>query len=315
VIGRIASLAGALIAFGWTNGLMGTLGHAISAIPGGAGFISPPEIYRQVASADWAVVTAYELPARGGMTAALSELCRRGRRGDVILAGDRFIVGSSVRSTVDEAAQALREAGCSVRRADAPLHLKLAYVAPGVAYLADRNWGRKATVLRVDSDADRSLIAATLQNRPGTNGELATRKADALVLEAQAITQPSGPLLVESESFGAGTPVYDAILSALAARRSVSLIVASAELRTEGSRSSGGERAALGRLREAGAQVRVGSSNAKMAVGLNGAWMGSTNATAGYPDQIDWGLRITNPALRLQLAQRFASDWASAESI
>lgn len=313
--GRIGWLLGALLAFGWPHGLTGVAEHALGSLPGASAFVAPAQIYREVASADWAIVTAYELPARGGMTAALSELCRRGRRGDVILAGDRYIVGSRVRATVDEAAQALRGAGCSVRRANAPLHLKLAYISPGVAYLADRNWGRKASVVRVQSEADRSLIAATLQNRPGTNGSLATRKADALILEAQAITQSSGPLLVESESFGAGTPVYDAIVSALAARRPVSLIVASAELRETGARSSSGERAALDRLRAAGAQVRMGSSDAKMAVGLNGAWMGSTNATAGYPDQIDWGMRTGNPALRLQLAQRFASDWASAEPI
>jgi hypothetical protein len=296
--------------------LYAALSSPASASPS---FTGVSEIYRAVAGARYAIVTAYTLPTRGGMTAALESLCRRGGRGDVILAGDQFIVGSSVRRNVDEVAQQLTQAGCSVRRATQPLHLKLAFV-DGESYLADRNWGRSATVLHFEDQADRDLIAATLRNAPGNNGVLATRKAEALKLEAEAITQSSGPLMVETESFGDNNPVYNAIAAALEQHRPVSLIVASAELRSGGrSGGEGGEAAALGRLLLIAASaktpfvVREGSSNAKMALGAFGtAWIGSTNATAGYPEQIDWGRQVREPLIRLELARRYAIDWADA---
>ena len=93
--------------------------------------VSPNTLYLRVATAPAAIVIAYELPARGGLTAALSALCLRGGRGDVILAGAQFIVGGRVKRTVDEAQAALTASRCAVRRATVPLHLKLVALGGG----------------------------------------------------------------------------------------------------------------------------------------------------------------------------------------
>lgn len=182
----------------------------------GVAVVSSRHLDARVAAARAAIVVSYELPAAGGMTAALERVCQSGGRGDVILAGADFIVGESVRAVDDRAQVALEGAGCHVQRSRVPLHLKLAFITIGgaeEAYLADRNFGRYATIVRITSAADRDLIAATLRNQPGSNGTLATLKGLALQIEAQTIVQSSGHVDVESESFGPSTPVYNAILS------------------------------------------------------------------------------------------------------
>jgi hypothetical protein len=268
-------------------------------------------LYLRVATAPTAIVTAYELPARGGLTAALAALCARGGRGDVILAGNAFIVGSAVQRTVDEAQAALTGAGCRVRRATVPLHLKLVALGGGETYLADRNFGRSATIIRLDDVADRDLIAATLRNQPGTNGSLATLKGPSLAIEAHVIADSAGSLDVESESFGANNVVYDAILAAAQSHRRVRLVVAQTELRSERN-----ERAALDVLARAGVQIRAGRSDAKLAIGDQGDYfLGSSNATGGYPEQIDWGKRLNDAGMRGEIVRRFEGDWNDAEPI
>jgi hypothetical protein len=263
-------------------------------------------LYLRVATAPAAIVTAYELPARGGLTAALSALCLRGGRGDVILAGAQFIIGASVKRTVDEAQAALTGSRCAVRRATVPLHLKLVALGGGETYLADRNFGRAATIIRLDSVADRNLIAATLRNQPGTNGSLATVKGPSLAIEARVIADSAGNLDVESESFGANNVVYDAILAAAQSHRRVRLVVVQNE----------SQRGALDALTRAGVQIRSGRSDAKLAIAEQGDYfIGSSNATAGYPDQIDWGKRLSDPSIRGTIAQRFEGDWNDADPI
>jgi phosphatidylserine/phosphatidylglycerophosphate/cardiolipin synthase-like enzyme len=271
--------------------------------------VSPDALYARVASAPAAIVVSYELPEAGGLTAALESICRRGGRADVILAGDTYIVGDRVREIVDAAARNLSDARCAVRRAVTPLHLKMVALGGGETYLADRNFGRYATILRDDDPADRPLIAATLQNHPGSNGNFATLKGLALQIEAQTIADSAGDLAIESESFGPGTPVYDAIYTAAQSRRHVRLIVAASEV-------SASEQAALSTLERAGVDVRGGSADAKLAVADGPQFfIGSSNATAGYPDQIDWGKRITDAGLRATIRSRFEEDWAAASPL
>lgn len=268
--------------------------------------VSPNMLYLRVAAAPSAIVTAYELPARGGLTTALSALCLRGGRGDVILAGEQFIIGSSVKRTVDEAQATLTGSRCAVRRATVPLHLKLVALGGGETYLADRNFGRSATIIRLDTLADRNLIAATLRNQPGSNGSLSTVKGLSLAIEAKVIADSSGTLDVESESFGADNVVYDAILAAAQTHRRVRLIVVENE----------SQRPALDALARAGVQIRTGRSDAKLAIAQQGDfYIGSSNATAGYPDQIDWGKRLNDPNIRGTIAQRFNSDWNDASPL
>lgn len=285
------------------------LSCALPAI-GAPSLIDSRKAQQLVRGAASAVLTSYELPAHGGMTAALAALCTRGGRADVILAGDRYLIGASAKRTVAASAATLTAAGCKVRRAAVPLHLKLLYLGPAGVFLADRNWGRNATIVRLDDPADRELIAATLRNQPGSNGTLATLKGAALEIEARTIATSHGALAVESESFGANNPVFEAIRAAAGAGRPIRLIVSSLELRGSGSAS---ERAALAELVRAGVQIRAGRANAKLAVTDDALWLGSTNATAGYPDQIDWGRRLDS--LRAPVRARFERDWESAVPI
>jgi hypothetical protein len=262
-----------------------------------------------VAVAPSAIVVSYELPARGGMTAALEALCARGARGDVILAGERFIVGGAVRRVDAEAAAALESSGCRVQRANIPLHMKLAFIGTGDAYLSDRNFGRYATVLHVDAPADRSLIAQTLQNRPGSNGTLATLKGEALAIEAATIASSHGSLDFESESFGPNTPVYDALVAAAQTGRAIRVIVSASDLAED----SGSEAAALRNLAALHVQIATGRSDAKIAVSDSSLFIGSANATAGYPEQIDWGRRIDDAPTRTEIRRRFQHDWEEAQ--
>jgi hypothetical protein len=272
------------------------------------------EIYEALRSADFAIVTAYVLPEHGGMTAALATMCRSHRRVDVELPTRTYLVGESVQNTVDGASATLQAAGCKVVRVDQPLHMKLAYVgngSGGVPYLLDENFGASASVLRIDDPSDRDLIAQTLRGQPGSNGVLATRKDQALTLEAQAMDHSHGTLGLETESFGINNPVFDALVRAINQHRSILLLVASCE--AQNSR----ERRLLDQLRVVpGVEVRTGESNAKIMLGGDDtAWFGSTNASsieAEYAGQVDWGRLITDRAMRVELARRFISNWKAA---
>jgi hypothetical protein len=278
-------------------------------------FSSMPELYDALRTANFAIVTAYVLPEHGGMTAALSEMCRSGKRVDVQLPSSAHLVGSNVQAAVDAATQTLQDAGCKVQRVDRPLHMKLAYVGDnrgGVPYLADRNFGRNATVLRIDDPSDRNLIARTLRGQPGTNGTLATRKDAALALEAHAIDASTGTLAIETESFGENNPVFDALLRAISHNRKILLLVANREASTNPR-----ERTILEQLRTAHVNVRTGDTNAKIMLGGNNtAWFGSTNASsiqAEYAAQVDWGRIISDQGMRAELARRFIADWTAAQ--
>jgi len=74
----------------------------------------------------------------------------------------------------------------------------------------------------------------------------------------------------------------------------VRLIVAALE---ERSKNANAERAALGRLAEAGVEVRVGTSGEKIALA----------------DQIDWGI-ITQGAMTAVLREKFEQNWNAASS-
>jgi hypothetical protein len=296
---------------------LATLGVALLAAPSAASdasnltVLTTSQLTRTMAGARSAVITAYELEPRGGMVRALGELCRRGARGDIMLANPRDVVGQTVVRKNEQSRAALESAGCHVHFADRPLHLKLANI-DGVTYLADRNFGRAATILRTDDPRDRTAIARTLSEDRGVDaGDLSTRKASALQIENDVILRSTGPLGVETESFGPGTTVFESLRRSALARRPVFLIVARTEFDNDDR-----ERAALATLAAAGVHIRVGTSNAKLAVPQSGpTWMGSANATAGRPDQIDWGRRITNAGVHDAILRRFLQDWSQAEEV
>lgn len=189
---------------------------------------------------------------------------------------------------------ALASEGADARLVDcdgtAPSHLKSARV-DGAVFLDDRNWpddGRD-TIVRVDGDA-----------------AYATRKDEALRREARTIYRAADrgdAVDVETESFGFGR-IYAALKYA-ALHSKVRLLVCGRDVTAR-------SRPALDRLRAAGVEVRAGPDDEKMAVSASEVWIGSANASAGVPEQSDWGMRIFERPVVSAMRARFARNWNDA---
>ena len=192
------------------------------------------------------------------------------------------------------AAHLLAAAGADAQLVDCdgsqPSHMKEARV-DGQVYLDDRNWpddGRD-TILRVS---------------PGE--PFATQKDEALRREARTIYQAADrgeSVDVESESFGFGR-IYAAIKYAVA-KVPVRLLVAQRDVTAR-------SLPALERMQAAGVVVRSGPDDEKFALSEREGWAGSANASAGVPNQSDWGLRIFDRPLVERLRARFERNWSEA---
>ena len=238
--------------------------------------------------------------AAGPMRDALIAAAAGGAHVEVTLQRDPYRGGPGERATNRRAARALRAAGATVflrDRAGEPAHLKAA-VCDGVAYLCDRNWaaGGDELVVADDRRPDVALVRRALHDGAGgTRTGFATRKDAALRDEARLIDAArEGPVVVETESFGAG-PVGAALRRHAQGGGPTTLIVAARE-----ARSNRRERAALASLRAAGVDVREGGANEKLALCGDAVWVGSANATFAARDegaQTEWGLISRAPAL------------------
>ena len=175
----------------------------------------------------------------------------------------------------------------------APAHLKSARV-DGTIFLDDRNWpddGRD-TIVRVAGGAS-----------------YATHKDDALRREARTIYRAADrgdAVDVETESFGFGR-IYAALKYA-AQHSKVRLLVSQRDVTAR-------SRPALERLRAAGVDVRAGPDDEKMAVSGSEVWLGSANASAGVPEQSDWGMRIFEPPVVGAMRARFERNWEGAAAL
>lgn len=203
-----------------------------------------------------------------------------------------------------EAARELRAAGATVRllsSARTSFHLKAA-VCDGVTYLDDRNWARSDLIVRDDAAADAALVRRALRGISGSTAELTTRAGDALRREALFVASAGrAPLAAATESFGPG--VLAAALGARARRGLPTSLTVNRRLAERGGEPGVRERAALDRLRAAGVQVRETAAADKYAVTVDGAWLGSANASA-RPEQVDWGLVTREPAVVSALLRR-----------
>ena len=129
----------------------------------------------------------------------------------------------------------------------------------------------------------------------------------------------TGPLLVESESFGNGA-IYDVLLHRAEAHLPTRLIVAGREA---AQKSGGLERAHLQRLAALGVEVRLGNPkhgdlNEKLAVADGSAWVGSTNATyarGAAGEQRDWGLTTQERPVVDGLRAAFERNWSAARPL
>lgn len=194
----------------------------------------------------------------------------------------------------------------------APLHLKAAIV-DGRLFLDDRNWladGRDAIASTRDC-ADVIAVRKAMRGNRGKPAQVAVRKREALAMEADMIARAGGGgIAAQSESFGSGV-VARALLEATRAGEPVRLLVSSRDV--HGAR----EARVLASLSVAGAQVRVVSEgySEKLCVAGDCAWVGSANATAGFPDTIDWGARTRAPSAVNTLRARFERNWQAARPL
>lgn len=279
----------------------------LGATGGGVDIVDPGDMYQAIATSSTVSLTAFVLAPGGEMVRALATACRRRARVVVELDRPGF---ADVRQSNDAAIAQLRSAGCEARYASRALHMKVALL-DHVAYLSDKNFAAGGLFVRDSRADDRAIIAQTLEGDPQSSERFWTRKADALDGEAEVMGTAHRMLLVETESFGAGTAVYDALLNAPRSGVHAFLLVASREFAT-----TRDEQAAVGALIRAGVVVRLSGQNAKLAVadGL-AAWVGSSNATASVPDQEDWGMRLSSSAQATAIRARFARDWAVSEPV
>lgn len=233
------------------------------------------------------IVYALERAARGGthVTVRLEAHPNRDRKG-------------ALRSYNAKVAGDLRAAGAIARLQDG-LHAK-AVAVDDTLYLDERNWNRDDVVLRDDDPADWPTIP--------------TMKDAALAKEAQLLARArkADGVIVESESFGTGNPVYSALKALGCAGAAPRLLVSQRDL--HGSRR---ELAALEKLASNGVCVRVCADSMKAAVAGGDAWLGSANATYcgdGF-NMSDWGLCTADRAIVDTVRARLESKWRTAKPL
>jgi phosphatidylserine/phosphatidylglycerophosphate/cardiolipin synthase-like enzyme len=268
------------------------------------------DVIASIGAARTVTISAYTLSPRGKMSGALLAAAARGARVSVALDGSAF--GAAARSNARTIAE-FNARGIRVHLTERPLHLKAA-VIDGAVFLSDRNWtsGRgHEVVIRDPYTGDRTTVERAILGDPGSNEHLWLRKADALAAEARLVAQrASHEVLVESESFGAGTPLYDALRARARAHDSVHLIVAAFEYRR-----SSAEQRAVAELEREGVHVRIGTSGEKLALDGSNAWIGSANATRGLPNQVDFGFIFHNREIAAQLRAQYEENWNAATPV
>lgn len=273
-------------------------------------FTTVREVTDRIGGARSVIVSAYTLSPRGAMARALLAAAARGAHVRVVLDGHAF--GAAQHANLATGLE-LRQARVRVEYTQEPLHMKAAAIDDAL-YLSDRNWttrSRAEVVLQDSIPQDKPIVLRAVDGTPGSNGHLWTRKGDALQAEARVLqSNASHDAAMETESFGSGTKVYDALTARRARGDRVRLIVAALEERSKGSNA---ERAALARLAQAGVEVRVGTSGEKLALDGENGWLGSANATRGLANQIDWGI-ITQGAMTAALREKFEQNWNAASS-
>lgn len=268
------------------------------------------------------VLLAASLLGPGKLLNALEAAARRGARVTVRIegrpyAGSRPEAAARLAERNARSVRALREAGADASVVDArkgqgpPLHLKGA-VCDGVAYLDERNWPLTGadTIVRDTRARDIAALRAALLQRHARAGEdFWTSQSRALAAETRLLTASHHAQVdVESESFGYGD-TYAALKRLASEGVHCRLLVDERALTARA-------RAALEHLHADGVQVRTGEFDEKMAIAdASRAWLGSANATFGYPGQIDWGLRTDAPGLVRVLQAHFDDHWNASKAL
>ena len=190
-------------------------------------------------------------------------------------------------------------------------HMKAA-VVDGVAFLDDRNWptSSRNTIVADDDQRDVRVVRDGMRGKVESTPTVAVTKGAALSQEAGLLSTAGRQrgVSIETESFTAGTAPYRAMQKLALREVPVRLLICEHDLKPA---TLGAARA----LARDGVTVRVTRSAEKFAVAGDRAWIGSANATYGRDDQIDWGAKITVPAVCTQLRARFNSTWRYARPL
>ncbi|MFY9781003.1 MAG: phospholipase D-like domain-containing protein [Candidatus Baltobacteraceae bacterium] len=287
---RILMLA-ALVAAALLRGA----GASEASTPAGAQASSIAAALEAVDRASTVEISAYSLSMRTSMYRHLVAAAGRGARVEVIVTGTGM--GYAVRDNERLAAAAPE---LHVRLTAEPLHVK-ALLAGGRVFLDDRNWATRSLVIELPEGAAAAVRRAIDGDATAAYGEVTFSKGASLRREAQLLATARSQIALESESFGAENPVYDALR--VAARRGVAVRVL---VNAEDARDDQREAAAISALERAGAHVAYTSATDKLAI-VDGrvAWVGSSNASEGVQGQIDWGVTTTDGRMLRQIEGAF----------
>jgi hypothetical protein len=256
-----------------------------------------------------AVVAAYVLSLHTQVAEALAAAGQAGGNEVLVLDSNPYdpTGNGQIKAADGLTRSALHAAHVHVLDSSKDMHLKAVLVL-GHVFLCDRNFDDHDSLVLASADPDDyNAVVLAIRGQMDGSEHLRVRKADALALEAQLIQSGSGPVSFESESFGNRNPVYDALLMRAQRGDAVRMVLARAEYST-----TPRERAVVGALMVAGIKVRIGSTNEKIFVESGHAWLGSANATAGVPDQTDWGYGTDDPTIRSQLQSHFDNNFQAA---
>jgi phosphatidylserine/phosphatidylglycerophosphate/cardiolipin synthase-like enzyme len=263
---------------------------------------------------------AYILPP-GRVLAGLEAAARDGTHVCVRLEGSVYGDGGRLNALNAAAVARLQADGADARLVHGGsddtagmLHAKAA-VIDGTLFLGDRNFPDRGadTIVRDDFPADVRMaadMARGVQDAPTSS--FATTKRGALASEARLVGEAGAgdDVIVESESFGRGNAVYNAIDGAARRGARVSVLV-----NARVARGNLREAAAIAKLEEDGVAVRTCSGEEKFAI-VRGArgWIGSANVTAAFdhPDEFDWGARTDQPDILAHARAAFDARWAAA---
>jgi hypothetical protein len=308
-------------------GLFGDIGISGGSIPaatalagGQVELVDLAHVAADIERSTTVTLSAYSLSARGRVAKALVAAANRGGRMWLVLDGagmagamrsNRATAaalcaatgGRNTSSRIDQDLATLCEGRLRIDMTRYALHMKAAVLEDAI-YVSDRNWtsSRRSLILALPS-AMRTIVERAILGAAGTSGSLTTRKADSLAAEATLLrSNRSRRVLLESESFGRSA-IADALVARAGAGDDVTLVVA----RFEYGRSRT-ERALLSDMARHGVHVFTATSDEKIAVAGDSVWIGSANATAGVPNQIDWGFWTDDHALAMALTQHVEGD-------
>ncbi len=257
-----------------------------------------PALLARIEAARTVTVSAYTLQSRSPILHALAIAHARGAHVALVLTGSGMGYAVAENRRIEHSDTIFH-----VVLLARPIHLKSVVLDHGTngVYLSDRNFARYGIILRLPAQ-DALPVERAVMGDPHDAGALTVTKGSSLAAEARLIDRARHSVRLSTESFGDGNAVYDALRRALARRVHVTITVARSELRRNRY-----EQRALARLRRAGARVNTSWTDEKLLlVDRRIGWLGSTNATYGYDDQIDWGYTTTAPALLATIARHLA---------